>query len=70
MRKPSITLAHIARERDRQDAKWGPQNHSPLEWMAILSEEVGEAAKEALEHHWRGTHYPVDPERLARGCNF
>lgn len=59
-------LIHIEAERHSQDAKWGPQNHSPLEWMAILSEEVGEAAKEALEHHWAGTHYPHDPERLKR----
>jgi hypothetical protein len=34
--------------------------------MAILTEEVGEASKEALEHHWAGTHYPVDHERLDR----
>jgi hypothetical protein len=34
--------------------------------MAILAEEVGEAAKEALEHHWAGKHYPPDPERLNR----
>jgi NTP pyrophosphatase (non-canonical NTP hydrolase) len=53
-------------ERRKQDRKWGPQNHTPLEWMAILTEEIGEAAKEALEHHWSGTHYPVDHERLHR----
>lgn len=66
MRKPSIVIAEISRERGRQDAKWGPQNHSTLEWMAILSEEVGEATKEALEHHWQGKFYPEDPERLKR----
>lgn len=53
-------------ERRKQDRKWGPQNHTPLEWMAILVEEVGEAQKEALEYHWRGKYYPDDVERLAR----
>lgn len=56
----------VVDERDKQDRKWGPQNHSPIEWMAILVEEVGEAQKEALEHHWAGTHYPVDEFRLLR----
>lgn len=56
----------VQEDRRRQNAKWGPQNHTPLEWMAILVEEVGEAQKEALEHHWRGEHYDDDPERLAR----
>lgn len=53
-------------ERRKQDAKWGPQNHSPIEWIAILGEEFGEASKEALEHHWEGKHYPVDADRLHR----
>lgn len=66
MKAPSLVLAHVARERSRQDAKWGPQNHTPIEWIAILSEEVGEASKEALEHHWAGKYYPSDPERLGR----
>jgi hypothetical protein len=56
----------VTDERGRQLQKWGVQNHSPLEWMAILVEEVGEAQKEALEHHWAGRHYPHDPERLQR----
>lgn len=56
----------VQEERRKQNAKWGPQNHAPLEWIAILGEEFGEASKEALEHHWAGTHYPIDPLRLAR----
>ena len=56
----------VTDERGNQLQKWGVQNHSPLEWMAILVEEVGEAQKEALEHHWAGTHYPVDEFRLVR----
>ena len=62
---PDVLLA-VHDERRKQNDKWGPQNHSPLEWMAILVEEVGEAQKEALEHHWAGIHYPNDPERLNR----
>ena len=39
-------LQAIGDERDRQDAKWGEQNHSPWQWLCILMEEVGEAAKD------------------------
>ncbi|HCY81516.1 MAG TPA: hypothetical protein DHV22_07930, partial [Xanthomarina gelatinilytica] len=45
-------LNEIKKERQRQDAKWGEQNHNLVEWMAILTEEVGEASKEALEYHF------------------
>lgn len=41
-------LRDVARERQRQDEKWGPQNHHPAWWMSILMEEVGEAAQEVL----------------------
>ena len=41
-------LAEIVAERQKQDAKWGEQNHNPIEWSAILTEECGEVAKEAL----------------------
>lgn len=46
-------LNEVLQERTRQDAKWGIQNHCPIEWMAILTEEVGEASKGALDHHFR-----------------
>jgi hypothetical protein len=37
-------------ERDRQDSKWGSQRHlSDREWLTILVEEVGEAAKDILD---------------------
>lgn len=42
-------LGEVRKERDRQDAKWGEQNHSPFVWLAILGEEVGEVNKAALE---------------------
>lgn len=44
----------IKRERQRQNKKWGEQNHHPLEWLAILSEELGEVNKAALEVHFAG----------------
>lgn len=45
-------LNEIKAERARQNNKWGEQNHSVIEWQAILSEEVGEAAREAVDYHF------------------
>lgn len=47
----------ICRERERQNEKWGEQNHEPFKWLAILGEEVGEVNKACLEtFDWkRGT---------------
>ena len=42
-------LSEVKRERERQDGKWGQQNHSPEVWLLILGEEVGEANRAALE---------------------
>lgn len=55
--KPTDVFVEVSAERNRQNEKWGEQNHSPLEWIAILTEEVGEVAKEAHEFHFgiRGT---------------
>ena len=39
----------ILKERQKQDIKWGEQNHDVYKWLAILGEEVGEANKAALE---------------------
>ena len=41
-------LDAVIDERDRQDAKWGEQNHDPFAYLAILSEEVGELSQAAL----------------------
>lgn len=38
-----------------QLAKWGYQIHSPAEWLAIATEEFGEAAKEVVELHFAST---------------
>ena len=36
----------INNECSRQDEKWGVRDNHPLEWLAILFEEVGEVAME------------------------
>jgi len=44
-----IILEAIKDERIRQDYLWGDQSgHADEYWVAILAEEVGEAAKEVL----------------------
>lgn len=45
-----VILEQINRERDRQLIKWGKQKHSHTYWNAILTEEVGEAAKEVCDY--------------------
>jgi hypothetical protein len=42
-------ITAVTAERQRQNTKWGPQHHGPAEWLAILMEEVGEAAQAALQ---------------------
>lgn len=39
----------IAAERQRQDSKWGEQNHEAGMWSLILGEETGEASKAFLQ---------------------
>lgn len=48
----------ILDERDRQDEKWGPQDHSLFEWVTILTEEVGELAAAALGHTFGTAQHP------------
>jgi NTP pyrophosphatase (non-canonical NTP hydrolase) len=46
--KPDLTeqaLEMISKERDRQDAKWKLQRHTPEKWLTIIMEEVGEMAQ-------------------------
>lgn len=55
--KPSDSQACIIEslllERVAQDAKWGPnRNLSPYVWLAILTEEVGEAAEAVLSEDY------------------
>lgn len=35
-------INNVLKERNRQDAKWGEQNHNPQFWTGILGEEYGE----------------------------
>jgi len=41
-------LSDVKKERDRQDEKWGVQNHAPAFWLVILGEEFGEVCKAIL----------------------
>ena len=58
-------LNQIKAERERQNEKWGEQNHSVIEWQAILMEEVGEAAKEATDFHFKNFVKNIDGEMVA-----
>jgi len=49
-------LDSILAERNRQDAKWGEQNHSMEWWMLILGEEVGEFSQALLHRRFGGEH--------------
>ncbi len=42
-------LNDIIQELERQEAKWGKQNHLPLYWIAVLVEEVGEVCQAVLK---------------------
>lgn len=42
-------VTDVALERERQNVKWGEQNHDDGKWFQILMEEVGEAAKAGLD---------------------
>lgn len=56
----TAVVIDIAEERERQDRKWGPQNHDDARWFLILAEEFGELAREVNEEVFRPT-----SERLA-----
>lgn len=47
-RQRTAALASVLAERERQDAKWGVQDHAPHFWAAILAEECGEFARESI----------------------
>lgn len=54
-------LEAVAAERTRQNEKFGEQNHNPIEWMAILTEETGEASKEAVDFYFK---YPSKDDNV------
>ena len=45
-----VVRRNINTEQARQVSKWGNQNHTPLRWLPILTEEVGEVAKAVNEN--------------------
>ena len=49
----NLVLREVEFERKLQDKKWGEQNHPQMDWLGILAEEFGEAAKECNEFHFR-----------------
>lgn len=53
-------LAAVSQERDRQNEKWGEQNHADPIWMAIHGEEFGEINKAILESMFSG----ADPANI------
>ncbi len=57
MSRTALVLAQVSNERAKQDARWGlanPVNRSNAAALAVLMEEVGEAAKACLEGDDRG----------------
>lgn len=46
-----LVLDKVIAERDRQDAKWGNEHlvADPHRWLPILTEEVGEVARDIME---------------------
>ena len=34
----TMTLNEVFAEREKQDEKWGEQDHEPIEWLGILGE--------------------------------
>lgn len=49
-------LQSVLDERQRQNAKWGVQNHDGFVWIAILGEELGELSQAVLETKFGGKH--------------
>lgn len=41
-------------ERNRQDNKWGEQNHDPLTYLVVLMEEIGELSQASLHARFGG----------------
>jgi NTP pyrophosphatase (non-canonical NTP hydrolase) len=55
-----LIVEEVRFERRRQDDIWGQQNHDLAIWIMILTEEVGEAAKEACD-----ATFPKEPDPWA-----
>lgn len=55
-------LLSVIKERKRQDAKWGEQNHDTNVWLGILGEEFGELCQ-AVNETW----FDNGPEERRKG---
>lgn len=66
--KQGLIAIDIFKERDRQFAKWGKQEYCLVEWVAILTEEVGEAAKEAVDYHFNQDHHLPATQEMHIRC--
>lgn len=51
MTAAKAVVKEVVAERMQQRQKWGLQAHSPLAWLAVLMEEVGEVAECMAEAH-------------------
>ncbi len=54
----ALAIADVLAERERQDVKWGEQNHDPARWLMILGEEYGEACKAGCDLTWPNPQKP------------
>ncbi len=63
---PDEIIERVLAERTRQDAKWGTQfgGRPDQQWLAILMEEVGEAAEAGLQAGTTGRAPREDDKRL------
>jgi NTP pyrophosphatase (non-canonical NTP hydrolase) len=59
-------MREIRAERQRQDEKWGEQNHDDTWWLAILMEEVGELAQAMLHSRFGGPHAGTERTELTQ----
>lgn len=56
---------NIREERKRQNLKFGVQNHDPMTFMCILTEEVGEAAQAANDARFAKTKFAEQTNLIA-----
>ena len=61
MRHTRLILEKVFNERMAQHGRFGEQDHSDEEWLTILVEEVGEAAKAILKE---ATHAGLEMELI------
>ena len=62
-------IRSVLDERERQNAKWGQQDHAAHIWLAILGEEYGELCEASLQYELPALHdpsgeYDLPPEQL------